>query len=131
VVKLSITTPDPIPGPRCAPTPPPTLIDGEEEFKVEAILNSRMRYNHLEYLVKWKGYDNGHNSWHAHHQFHTQEEVLKFHRENPGAAHYINVDNPNTTQTLEYTKDKYNAKIIKRRVSPKVPPTTYKGRRIK
>jgi hypothetical protein len=24
-----------------------------------------------------------------------------------------NSDNPNTTQTLEYTKDKYNAKIIK------------------
>jgi hypothetical protein len=37
------------------------------------------------------------------------------------------IDNPNTTQTLEYTKDKYNAKIIKQRVSPKVPPTTYKG----
>jgi hypothetical protein len=36
-------------------------------------------------------------------------------------------DNLNTTQTLEYTKDKYNAKIRKRRVSPKVPPTTYKG----
>jgi hypothetical protein len=40
-------------------------------------------------------------------------------------------DNPNTTQTLKYTKDKYNAKIIKRKVSPKVPPTTYKGQRIK
>jgi hypothetical protein len=40
-------------------------------------------------------------------------------------------DNPNTTQTLEYTKDKYNAKIRKQRVSPKVPPTTYKGQRIK
>jgi hypothetical protein len=40
-------------------------------------------------------------------------------------------DNSNTTQTLEYTKDKYNAKIIKQRVSPKVPPTTYKGQRIK
>jgi hypothetical protein len=25
----------------------------------------------------------------------------------------FSVDNPNTTQTLEYTKDKYNAKIIK------------------
>jgi hypothetical protein len=36
-------------------------------------------------------------------------------------------DNPNTTQTLEYTKDKYNAKMIKRKVSPKVPPTTYVG----
>jgi hypothetical protein len=38
-----------------------------------------------------------------------------------------NSDNPNTTQTLEYTKDKYNAKIRKQRVSLKVPPTTYKG----
>jgi hypothetical protein len=40
-------------------------------------------------------------------------------------------DNTNTTQTLEYTKDKYNVKIRKQRVSPKVPPTTFKGRRIK
>jgi hypothetical protein len=39
-------------------------------------------------------------------------------------------NNPNTTQTLEYTKDKYNAKIRKQRVSPKIPPTTYKGQRI-
>jgi hypothetical protein len=39
----------------------------------------------------------------------------------------LNNDNSNTTQTL----DKYNVKIIKPRVSPKVPPTTYKGRRIK
>jgi hypothetical protein len=36
-------------------------------------------------------------------------------------------DNPNTTQTLEYTKDKYNVKIIKQKVSPKVSPTTYIG----
>jgi heme oxygenase len=36
-------------------------------------------------------------------------------------------DNPNTTQTLEYTKDKYNVKIIKQKVSPKVSPTTYVG----
>jgi hypothetical protein len=28
---------------------------------------------------------------------------------------YIYSDNPNITQTLEYTKDKYNAKIIKRK----------------
>jgi hypothetical protein len=46
-------------------------------------------------------------------------------------GHVRRVDNPNTTQTLEYTKDKYNVKIRKRRVSPKVPPTTYRGRRIK
>jgi hypothetical protein len=58
VVKLSAALPDPIPGRQPAPPPPPTLIDGEEEHTVKKILNSQMRYNQLEYLVKWKGYDN-------------------------------------------------------------------------
>jgi hypothetical protein len=40
-------------------------------------------------------------------------------------------DNLNTTQTPECTKDKYNVKIINERVSPKVPPTTYVGQRMK
>jgi hypothetical protein len=44
---------------------------------------------------------------------------------------YFCVDNPNTTQTPECTKDKYNAKIQSERVSPKVSPTTYVGRGIK
>jgi hypothetical protein len=39
-------------------------------------------------------------------------------------------DNLHTTQAPEYTKDKYNVKIIKRKVSPKVSPTTYVGRRL-
>jgi hypothetical protein len=39
-------------------------------------------------------------------------------------------DNLNTTQAPEYTKDKYNVKIIKRKISPKVSPTTYVGRRL-
>jgi hypothetical protein len=39
-------------------------------------------------------------------------------------------DNPNTQQTPGYTKDKYNVKIIKQKVSPKVSPTTYVGRRL-
>jgi hypothetical protein len=43
----------------------------------------------------------------------------------------VAADDLNTTQTLEYTKDKYNAKIKKQRVSPKVSPTTYIGRRVK
>jgi hypothetical protein len=37
------------------------------------------------------------------------------------------VDNQHTTQTPEYTKDKYNVKIKSERVSPKVSPTTYVG----
>jgi hypothetical protein len=40
VVKVSIVHPDPIPGQRPAPPPPTTLVDGEEEYKVKAILDS-------------------------------------------------------------------------------------------
>jgi hypothetical protein len=43
----------------------------------------------------------------------------------------LTIDNLNTTQTLEYTKDRYNVKIRNERVSTKVSPTTYIGRRIK
>jgi hypothetical protein len=41
------------------------------------------------------------------------------------------VDNPDTTQTPECTKDKYDTKIKSERVSPKVSPTTCVGRRVK
>ena len=45
--------------------PPPNLIDGEEEYEVEAILGSRHhgRGRKLQYLVKWKGYSEAENQW--------------------------------------------------------------------
>jgi hypothetical protein len=91
MVKLSIAHPDPIPG-RCpAPPPPTTLVDGEDEYKVEAILDSWMRYNRLEYLVKWKGYDESHNQWEEHTQLHAKSKIAQFHRKHPGAACHINM----------------------------------------
>jgi len=45
--------------------PPPELINGEEEFEVEAILNHRC-YGHSrmpQYLIKWKGYPHSENTW--------------------------------------------------------------------
>jgi hypothetical protein len=61
VVKLSIAHPDPILGRRPALPPPTTLVDGKDEYEVEAILDSWMHYNRLEYLVKWKGYNESNN----------------------------------------------------------------------
>src|SRR3981189_3675498 len=63
IVKLTLATPDPIVGCRARPPPPPVPVEGEEEHEVEAILDTRMCWNRLEYLVKWKGYNIGDNTW--------------------------------------------------------------------
>jgi hypothetical protein len=63
VVKLLTAPPDPIPGRRSHPPPDPVLVDGEEEYEVEAVINSRMFRGRLQYLIQWKGYSYEHNSW--------------------------------------------------------------------
>ena len=43
--------------------PPPDLIDGEEEYKVEAILRHWGRPSHYTFLVRWKGYSTVEDTW--------------------------------------------------------------------
>jgi hypothetical protein len=50
-----------------------------------------MHYNHLEYLVKWKGYDESHNQWEVHTQIHAQPKIAQFHCKYPSAVCHINV----------------------------------------
>ena len=38
-------------------TPLPNIIEGEEEYEVEDILNHWTKGKHVEYYIKWKGYD--------------------------------------------------------------------------
>ena len=44
-----------IPG-RNFPKPPPVKVQGEEEWEVDEITNSRIHRNKLQHLVKWKGF---------------------------------------------------------------------------
>ena len=32
------------------------IIEGEEEYEVEKVINKKKRYGKWEYLVRWKGY---------------------------------------------------------------------------
>ena len=45
--------------------PPPDLVDREEEYEVEKVVDSRRfgRGRALQYLVKWKGYPDSENQW--------------------------------------------------------------------
>ena len=58
-------------GPGAAPKPPkPDIVDGEPYYKVERILSMRESSTgkgrgkkRREFLIKWTGYDDSHNSW--------------------------------------------------------------------
>jgi hypothetical protein len=57
--------------------PPPDLIDGDEEYKVEAILTHRTYKNRqTHYLVKLKGYDSSENTWEPESNLLNAEEEL-------------------------------------------------------
>ncbi len=37
--------------------PPPIIVHGEKEYKVELILDSNISHHQLQYLIHWQGYD--------------------------------------------------------------------------
>jgi len=89
VVKLTPAPIDPIEGRRPHPPPLPEIIDGEEEWVVEEILDSKMMNRKLRYLVKWQGFGVEHNSWEPWDNVHAPEHVAEFHRQHPGAPRHI------------------------------------------
>ena len=42
---------------------PPDLVDGEEEYKVEAVLGHRGRPGRCTFLIRWKGYFAVEDTW--------------------------------------------------------------------
>ena len=65
--------------------PPPELIKGAEEYEVESILGQRTygRWKKKQYLVKWKGYSDAHNSWELAENVNTPELVQEYHARRP------------------------------------------------
>jgi hypothetical protein len=71
--------------------PTPELIDGEEEYSVEKILDSRHfgRRRRLQYLVKWEGYPDTDNMWVDKDDVFADNKVREFKTSNPDAATHI------------------------------------------
>ena len=74
--------------------PEPLEVDSELEYEVEEILDSKInrRYKHgILYLVRWKGYDQGHDSWEPLANLSNAHKlVVKFHKAHPEAPKRIN-----------------------------------------
>ncbi|CAJ0945894.1 unnamed protein product, partial [Ranitomeya imitator] len=64
--------------------PAPVLVEGELEYVVENILDSRISRRKLQYLVKWKGYGQEDNSWVCASDVHAANLVRAFHLARPG-----------------------------------------------
>ncbi|CAJ0920365.1 unnamed protein product [Ranitomeya imitator] len=79
---LKAAVPNMFPG-RSSPHPDPVLIDGQEEFVVEKILDSRLHRNQLQYLIKWQGYSVEDNSWEPVDNIDAPRLLCQFHQRYP------------------------------------------------
>ena len=74
---------DPLPGQKLPPPLPETDEDGNEMFEPEEVLDSRRRYNRIQYLVKWVGFEDPEwNDLEA--MTDAPEQVNRYHNSNPG-----------------------------------------------
>jgi hypothetical protein len=84
--------------------PAPELIDGEEEYSVEKILDSQCfgRRWRLQYLVKWEGYPDLDNMWVDKEDVSADDKIREFQISNPKSethlrqAHVITIPHPLT-----------------------------------
>jgi hypothetical protein len=100
--------------------PPPDLVDGVEEYKVERVLDSRQygRGHKLQYLVKWVGYPDLDNQWvNWDDAMGTEDAIREFKRTNSNREVHIkascthNYSSSNTLPSLMSTSSYHDAAI--------------------
>jgi hypothetical protein len=68
------------------PPPDPVTVEGEEEYEVNKITDSCIFRRQLQYRVKWKGYEEGSDSWEpAANLAHVKCKIADFHKKYPSA----------------------------------------------
>ena len=80
VVKLLPVPSDPFPSHHQPPPPDLIIMDNSEHFELDKILNTHICYCHVEYLIKWKGYNDSHNQWFPWYNLDARRAVHRFHK---------------------------------------------------
>lgn len=83
VVKLELAQDDQEPGRPRNDEPPPELEDGHEEWEIEAVLDSEVRYRRVWYWVHWRGYGPQYDCWIRHDRIFADDLIADFHRRYP------------------------------------------------
>ncbi len=80
--------------------PAPDLVDNEEEYKVEKVLDSRQfgKTRKKQYLIKWKGYPDSDNEWVDKRDVHAPEAIREF--ESQHSAAKTNIRQGNTSKSF-------------------------------
>ena len=71
---------DPLPG-QVIPPPPPVEVDGEDEYLVDEILDSKLVRGRLKYLVRWVGWPRA--EWQPAELYNKVQAVDDFHARCP------------------------------------------------
>ena len=74
--------------------PTPELIDGQPEWEVEQILCVRRYRRQVQYLVRWKGFLEAHDSWEPASSVHADELVQEFYKRHPKAIRNTIIQTP-------------------------------------
>ena len=94
------------------PPPEPVTVEGEEEYEVDHIRDSKIFGRTLKYLVRWTGYGEGKDTWEpAKNLVHASGKVVEFRSQNLGAPRklaaliYASLPWQNPTQFTEANVD--------------------------
>jgi hypothetical protein len=87
------------------PEPPPEMVAEEEEYEVEEIRDARSygRARQLQYLIKWKGYSEAHNSWEPVKHIHAPQKLQEFKDKHPTAIKEATLGEMDRTALLRST----------------------------
>ncbi len=98
--------PPTFPNQEVPPAPPPELINDEEEFEIEEILDSRPRtirggrgkksYDVIDYFIKWKGWTREHNSWVRNSEMGNAQEAIEEYENRENSARRLDAHDSET-----------------------------------